>query len=558
MLKKISYLLLAVVFAISLAALISNDVRRFFSFYAAGETNILQDIPLSELSPHDAGAYYFIAGDYGSLSTETLRGSATPWVLTASAITLSHVDGDLSKVTPAAMRFAFQQWGFTSPKTIANWPQNLPPLELEAPLGFNIGTVEKNFPPIEITAANISCAACHSSVNYLPDGTPDLTISWLGTPNASINLEGYPQAIYDSFLRFGSDDKLMQAAHILFPDLTKKEKFTLEKIILPSATKRINELKDTLGRAVPFVGGYPGVTNGLDGLHIRLGLQDRAEMSELSAFNSIPNLDGHAFRTSFLNAGNYQIPNIDVSQTINREDLNEAHLDRLGKIVAFFTVPSMGVDLLTAEAHMEDAKTVMRYVAGVRTQPFPGVINESLAKMGGVVFTQHCASCHGRYDDNYELSSYPNYVGDVGSDTLRIDLLKTGGTAKAINETVMGQYIHSVDPRGYSAPALNGIWASAPYMHNGSIPTLSHLFNPETRPDSFYLGGQRLNFEMIGIDGQLTEDNNWEQPEGYTAWSNSVLFDTSKRGQSAKGHEMPFDKLSDSEKQALLEYLKKL
>ena len=38
------------------------------------------------------------------------------------------------------------------------------------------------------------------------------------------------------------------------------------------------------------------------------------------------------------------------------------------------------------------------------------------------------------------------------------------------------------DVDGYVAPPLEGIWASAPYLHNGSVPTLWHLLHNDSRP----------------------------------------------------------------------------
>ncbi len=558
MLKRILYSIALICLAGLIGSLLSPDVRRFFTLYADGQSNLIAPLSFENLSPREAGAYYFVGGDFGALSTDTLKSSATPWVLTASAITLDYVDGDVDRVTSKMTREAFQQWGFTSPLQILNWPDTLPSPDLEGPLGLNIGTVKRSVPPIEITAANISCASCHSSVGYASDGNPDLTQAWLGMPNGSINFEAYPQAIFDGFKAYGEDPRLMEAAEILFPRLTKTEKFTLEKIIKPAAIKRIKELDSSLGRAVPFSGGYPGATNGLDGLNIRLGLQSPAQVPAHSAFNSIPNLEGHAYRTSFLNTGSYEIPNSVVNRTVTTAELTDAHVEALGSIVAFFTVPSMGVDIDTAKANMVQAKKAMAFAAGVETQPFPGVIDPELSGQGRDVFKTQCAACHGSYDEADQLAAYPNYVGEIGTDTFRMDLLNAAETVDAVNESDMGKYIHAADAIGYSAPVLNGVWASAPYLHNGSVPTLDHFFNPDTRPDKFFVGGHRLSFSLIGIDGQMTDDGTWAYPEGYAPWANSVLFDTSKKGLSNKGHEIPFDKLTKSEKRALLEYLKTL
>jgi hypothetical protein len=378
--------------------------------------------------------------------------------------------------------------------------------------------------------------------------------------NGSINFEAYTTAIYDALLAYGDDDRLFAAVEKLFPDLSEREMRTLKWFIAPAANKRMNELERTLGRAVPFGGGYPGATNGLDSLRIRLGVEDPNKVVSLSAFNSVPTLQDHVLRDSFLNAATYEIPGAPAGQTLTRENVTTKHLDALASIVAFFTVPSMGVDPEAAEEKIPVARDVMRFVNDLKGQPFPGAVNDTYATQGATLYEDQCASCHGDYkrvDGAWTLTSFPNYVGDIGSDRLRIDLF-TEETAKAINASLLGKYINAETSTGYSAPTLTGVWATAPYLHNGSVPTLWHLFNPSERPARFRVGGHRLNFEMVGIDGHLDETGTWDYPPGYAPWADTAVIDTSKPGLSNKGHEETFAGLSDEEKRVLLEFLKTL
>lgn len=98
--------------------------------------------------------------------------------------------------------------------------------------------------------------------------------------------------------------------------------------------------------------------------------------------------------------------------------------------------------------------------------------------------------------------------------------------------------------KAYKARPLNGIWATAPYLHNGSVPTLKALLEPEARrPEKFSLGG--WEFDPVNV--------------GYAPYEGdrAFVFDTSRRGNSNKGHLWGTD-LEDEEKAALLEYLKSL
>ncbi|WP_431687800.1 di-heme-cytochrome C peroxidase [Hahella sp. NBU794] len=99
-------------------------------------------------------------------------------------------------------------------------------------------------------------------------------------------------------------------------------------------------------------------------------------------------------------------------------------------------------------------------------------------------------------------------------------------------------------PRYYKGRPLDGVWSSAPYLHNGSVPNLQSLLSPpEQRPQTFYVGDREFDPVKVGASTQ--------QVPGAT------LFDTRLPGNSNAGHVFGVD-LSADEKQALLEYLKSL
>ncbi|WP_350334723.1 di-heme-cytochrome C peroxidase [Coralliovum pocilloporae] len=89
----------------------------------------------------------------------------------------------------------------------------------------------------------------------------------------------------------------------------------------------------------------------------------------------------------------------------------------------------------------------------------------------------------------------------------------------------------------YKARPLNGIWATAPYLHNGSVPTLYDLLLPakregdpeygEYRPDIFAVGWREFDPKHVGFKGR----DIGEAGKGYT------LFNTADRGNSNRGHE---------------------
>jgi hypothetical protein len=111
-----------------------------------------------------------------------------------------------------------------------------------------------------------------------------------------------------------------------------------------------------------------------------------------------------------------------------------------------------------------------------------------------------------------------------------------------------------LDPGGYVAPPLDGVWGSAPYFHNGSVPTLWHVLHPDDRPAVWLRTEGGYDRDRVGLE--VTEFP--KVPESVsTAAERRRYFDTSIRGKSAAGHRFP-DVLTEDEKRAVLEYLKTL
>jgi len=93
-------------------------------------------------------------------------------------------------------------------------------------------------------------------------------------------------------------------------------------------------------------------------------------------------------------------------------------------------------------------------------------------------------------------------------------------------------------------PPLAGVRASAPYLHNGSVPTLAQLLTPPAqRVSKFWVGGREIDPVAVG--------------NVYDEGPNRSLLDTSLPGNANTGHAFG-TQLSDAEKQDLLEYLKSL
>ena len=165
--------------------------------------------------------------------------------------------------------------------------------------------------------------------------------------------------------------------------------------------------------------------------------------------------------------------------------------------------------------------------------------------------TTFFADCHGTYGDQ---PTYPEKIvpiKELGTDPMRLASLtpfhRAGYQASWFGN--YGQDDVIKDPGGYVAPPLDGIWASAPYFHNGSVPTLWHVLHPTDRPVVWHRSEDGYDREKIGL-----EVTSFEQlPENVTtSREKRTYFDTTRKGKSKAGHTFP-DVLDEAEKRAVLE-----
>ncbi|MFN3287243.1 MAG: di-heme-cytochrome C peroxidase, partial [Sphingomonadaceae bacterium] len=106
---------------------------------------------------------------------------------------------------------------------------------------------------------------------------------------------------------------------------------------------------------------------------------------------------------------------------------------------------------------------------------------------------------------------------------------------------------------GYKARPLNGIWATAPYLHNGSVPTLHDLLlPPDQRPARFWLGTRE--YDPVRVGYRTDREAPGQRFEFVTKDEAGRWID----GNGAQGHVYGVDRLSERERAALLEYMKTL
>ncbi|MBD2858882.1 hypothetical protein IB286_07635 [Spongiibacter sp. KMU-158] len=201
-------------------------------------------------------------------------------------------------------------------------------------------------------------------------------------------------------------------------------------------------------------------------------------------------------------------------------------------------------------AHVQDGD---HYIMSRRSPEYPGTIDMALAEQGAILFHSKnlwadglntdiprpmggngsCASCHGAYSPRYindtaylrdpaleGIASYVVPLAIIQTDSVRSDTYNEG-TNEANSNTSVGypetQGVEGIDncgvqnipgmqpdangndrPIGYAAPPLYGVWATAPYLHNGSVPDMWGLLKSSERPSIWKRQSKEARADQVG------------------------------------------------------------
>lgn len=185
---------------------------------------------------------------------------------------------------------------------------------------------------------------------------------------------------------------------------------------------------------------------------------------------------------------------------------------------------------------------------------FPFAIKADLAARGGAVYAAHCASCH---DWKGEQIGRVVPLEKIGTDPARLHSysreLAAGQNTLGAGQWWRFQHFRKTD--GYANMPLDGLWARAPYLHNGSVPTLRDLLKaPKDRPPQFYRGDDEYDPKDVGF---RSDRDRCDDGRRLFLYSTEPLRDGKPTGNGNGGHTYGSG-LSEAEKDALLEYLKTL
>jgi hypothetical protein len=263
--------------------------------------------------------------------------------------------------------------------------------------------------------------------------------------------------------------------------------------------------------------------------------------------------------------------------------------DKAGKDFAVnFTVPHVGVNQ-TYKDRSKITRDILDYALQVKSPAMPSQFfaenhQEKIEKGLKIYRETKCASCHGDYAPgtiklyklNYKAQGLGRRLHDVGTDLAYSNVLRSfkplaDNFSKVTEYLVRQDFKPNEIPQltipatsGYTAPPLVGIWASAPYLHNGSIPTLADFLS-RSRPTYWRRSIDPFAYDMkhVGLKfeplqalpaGNAATVLDIFSPDGVKS---RAVFNTTIYGRSNQGHLMGTD-LDAESKADLIEFLKSL
>ncbi|MER9018274.1 c-type cytochrome [Mesorhizobium sp. M0898] len=369
--------------------------------------------------------------------------------------------------------------------------------------------------PVEtelVPRIGVNCAMCHVGRIEGPDGVSQLIA---GAPNTSLNLQAYLRFLFSCVGsdRFTADAVLAENAR-LGDGLNAVQRLFYRALVIPQMKTAIAAQAREMAFMESQPDWGPGRAPGFQPAKIQVlgipfdGTLDIVDIPSLWAMQS---RDGKGLHWD---GANTSLHEVFLSSGIGN-----------GATGSTIDLPSLARN----EA----------WVRALPPPPYPWPIDDAQAQAGKAIYVANCASCH---DSGGDRAGQVIPLRMIGTDRNRVDAF-TPETAQgfAALADYSWRYQGFRKTGGYAAAPLDGIWARAPYLHNGAVPTLAALLTPpSSRPSHFLRGSPRYDPLDVGFSAD-----------------SGTAFDTSQPGNGATGHDWGTD-LSEPEKRQLIEYLKTL
>ena len=388
------------------------------------------------------------------------------------------------------------------------------------PIGFakrNIGVTPRS---------GLNCAVCHLSTYRTSQTSPRQIVTAGASPR--FDLHAYQKFLYDS-----ASDPRFDAQHLMpaieeMTDLSLLEKPFYRHVIIPLTKKTLLKDKEE------FYGWKDHKPDPGPG--------------RIDPFNPIK------FRRLEQPADD-TIGNADIITTWNQKIRKDMvlHWDgtnpNLTEVIVSSAIGDGADPTSMDQANLNQMEWLEEYLTETQPPKYPFEINPQLAKTGEPIFQKNCAVCHA---PGQERTGQVIPINELGTDDHRLYMWEAKD-AKALNE-LYEQYDWGFqayrDTDGYASVPLDGVWLRSPYLHNGSVPTLTDLLkSPTQRPKLFYRGNDQFDPQKVGFIS--TEPQDKQTGQAY------FKYDIAVDGNSNAGH-LWGTELPEGDKKALVEYLKTL
>jgi mono/diheme cytochrome c family protein len=372
-----------------------------------------------------------------------------------------------------------------------------------------------------------TCASCHvASYRTRPDENPTFVPTG---PNHTLNLEAFFRFLVDCAKdpRFNPDN--LMAEIDMVADLDLIDRLAYRFLIIPIAKKRLIE-RESQFRWI-YRHDFPEWGRGRDdAMNLTKYFMIRWPMDDSLGPTDMP---------SVWNLKKYRH---ELGHRMNfAGDSHDPY-----SVIIDSALGLMGAEPKDKDDFLGHIDWLVDYLKNKPAPKYPFPIDANKAAAGKRAFDAQCARCHASPRTGTVVP-----LNEIGTDRGRID---TWGKQAAIeaNKVVEDMGIQrkglvEAELTGYVAQFLDGIWLRAPYLHNGSVPTLADLLKPPTqRPKVFWRGHDVYDPVNVGFVVQ-----------GKDAEREGTRFDTGERSNGNQGHDFGTG-LPAADKAALVEYLKTL
>ncbi len=381
----------------------------------------------------------------------------------------------------------------------------------------------------------LNCAVCHTGeVTRAADGTTEII---LGMPANLFDLYGFIEFLLDiANSEKLAPDSMLAAMETSGTDLGPLDRLFWRYLVLPQVREGLLAQRAALS---DLIAGQPAWGPGrVDTFNPYKVLQFGKTWAEFTEGERIGVSD---FPSIFLQGPR---DGMELHWDGNNASLKERNLSAaIGAGVTPETVDHVAIE------------RVAEWLMDLSPPPSPYRPDPALAEQGAAVYQEACADCHGyQTDDGYvfegERLGTVEPIDAIGTDPARLDSYTA--EMPVLQTSLFADYAehrfrHFRKTDGYANMPLDALWLRAPYLHNGSVPTLADLLElPAARPRTFVRGLTTLDPERGGFTAPPCAPG--EPLE--TGW----CFDTSVRGNGNGGHLYGVS-LAPDLKRALLAYL---